>query len=94
MKIDSSPSENFAALLAEYRAGSVSLPSLALKIESLTQLFRESVSDDDFARAMNSVYLIEDINAVALDERRQLTQSENEAIKKELSSLERLLLIA
>ena len=80
-----------AAISAAYRAGSVHLSSLASRVEFLIEQMRVHLSAQDFAHTMNCVYRIEEINAVILDEQRQLTQSENQAIENDISLLENLI---
>jgi len=46
---------------------------------------------DTFLKAMNCVYLIEDINALVMDENRQITAVERHDIHAQLSILENLL---
>lgn len=83
--------QELATLSAGYRAGSVPLPRLASRAEVLVEEMHTLLPAEDFARAMNCVYLVEEINAVVLDERRSPTESEKEAIERDLSLLERLI---
>jgi len=79
-----------SALSASYRAGSAELDSLSYRAELLVEQMRACLSDDGFSRAMNCVYIIEEINALVLDENRQITQSEQGEIESQLALLEKL----
>lgn len=82
--------QELSALCAAYRAGAIRLPSLASRVEILVESMHAHLPGEDFARAMNFVYLIEEINAVVLDENRPLNTPEKEAIENDLSLLEKL----
>ena len=51
---------------------------------------RSELSSKDFSHAMNCIYLIEEINALCLDEGRKPTQEEKDAILFELDVLDKV----
>jgi hypothetical protein len=87
---ENSLSHALLALIASYREGSTRLHSLAAGIETLVERMQSSLSAEDFGRAMNCFYLIEDVNALTLDEGRQPTQVEQDSIHRQLNLLEAL----
>lgn len=68
----------------------MSLPSVVNRAESLVDQLEASLSSDVLREARNSVYLMEDINALALDEVRPLTTAEKDAVHHQLTRLESL----
>jgi len=83
-------SRELLALASAYHAGSIALPILASRAESLVEQMRDQFPTDVFSGAMNCVYRIGDINAVTLDENRQITDVERAMIDRQLDSLVRL----
>lgn len=77
-------------LILSYRVGTTELNSLSFKSEVLVEKLRLCLLAEDFSRAMNCVYVIEEINAVVLDENRQPKQPEQDEIERQLALLEKL----
>lgn len=77
-------------LCSQYREESVLLATLASRSETLVEQMRSELSSEDFLHAMNRVYLIEEINALCLDENRNPTREEKNAIFADLDALERI----
>jgi hypothetical protein len=77
-------------LIASYRDGSSDLAHLSQRAETLIEETRPNLLADNFSQAMNCVYLIEEINALVLDESRQVTDIEQRDICTQLTILENL----
>ena len=90
MKTTQSLSEDLHRLIASYHEGSSDLAHLSQRAETLIEAMRPNLQADAFSMAMNSVYLIEDINALVMDESREVTVVEQQAIHAQLSVLENL----
>jgi hypothetical protein len=78
-------------LCVSYLAGTVRLHSLASRSETLVGQMQAVLPPQDFACAMNCVYLFEEINALVLDENRLPTQEEDDSIRDQLNRLENIL---
>jgi hypothetical protein len=91
MKTDNILIQELIKLNASYRARAVHLNTLASHSETLLEKMQSALPDEDFARAMNCVYLIEEINAIVLDESRQPTHAEQKAIENEMAILEKII---
>lgn len=91
MKTDNVLVQELLKLNALYRASAASLNTLASRSETLVEHMQSELPTQDFACAMNCVYLFEEINALVLDENRQPTYAEQEAIKNELALLEKII---
>lgn len=91
MDNDTSLARELLALAASYRGGCSSLPALASRAETLIEQMRGHLPADVFSGAMNSVCLIEEINAVILDENRPLTDGERAMIDRQLDCLVELI---
>ena len=91
MKTDNILVQELLKLGASYRAGAVGLNTLAFRSETYIEYLQSELPTEDFACAMNCAYLIEEINAVVLDENRRPTQEEQDAINKELTLLEKII---
>jgi hypothetical protein len=90
LKTDQFLSEDLCKLIASYQEGSTDLAHLSQRAETLIEAMRPNLPADTFSKAINSVYLIEDINALVLDESRQVTAGERQDIHAQLSMLENL----
>jgi hypothetical protein len=77
-------------LIASYRGGSSDLAHLSQRAETLIEETRPNLLADTFSQAMNCVYLIEEINALILDESRRVTDTEQHDIHTQLTILENL----
>jgi hypothetical protein len=84
-------SDELHKLLASYRGGTSDLARLSQRAETLIEEIRPHLSTDTFSQAMNCVYLIEEINALVLDESRRVTDSEQHEIHTQLTILESIL---
>ena len=82
------------ALAASYRGGCIGLPTLASRAESLVEQMCDQLPTAVFSGAMNCVYLIEEINAIILDENRPITDGERGMIDQQLETLTELILPA
>lgn len=82
------------ALAASYRGGCIGLPTLASRAETLVEQMSDQLPTEVFSVAMNCVYLIEEINAIILDENRPITDGERGMIDRQLESLTELILPA
>lgn len=69
------------------RAGTVHLSALATRSEILIEQMQGKIPSMEWGRAMNCVCLLEEINAITLDENRPLTLEEEGIIKSELELL-------
>lgn len=78
-------------LIDSYYDGSSDLAHLSQRAETLIEAMRHHLPADNFLKAMNCVYLIEDINALVMDENRKITTVEQHDINAQLSILENLL---
>lgn len=76
------------SLLAAYKTGAINLAQLAVNIEPMLEDLPPTKNTNQIK---NLYYLIEDINAIVLDERREMAQDEKHAVTKYLQSLEELL---
>ena len=94
MDNDTLLTREFLALAASYRGGRVGLAPLASRAESLVEQMCDQLPTDVFSSAMNCVYLIEEINAIILDENRPITDGERGMIDRQLQSLTELILPA
>lgn len=83
--------EELRKLIASYRGGSSDLAHLSQRAETLIEEIRPNLLGDTFSQAMNCVYLIEEINALVMDEGRPITDTEQHDIGTQLSILENLL---
>ena len=77
-------------LISRYRRGAANLNSLSFKSELLVEEMRACLSPSGHSEAMNCVYVIEEINAVVLDENRSVSQEELAEIERRLALLEKL----
>lgn len=93
MKTNQLLSDELHKLLASYRGGLSDLAHLSQRAETLIEEIRPHLSADTFSQAMNCVYLIEEINALVLDESRRVTDSEQNEIHTQLTILESILAI-
>lgn len=91
MKKNQLLSEELHRLIVSYHDGSSDLAHLSQRTETLIEAMRPHLLADTFLKAMNCVYLIEDINALVIDENRQITAVERHDIHAQLSILENLL---
>ena len=90
LNINQTLTEELHKLIASYRAGTSNLAYLSQRIETLIEAMRSNLSADTFSRAINSVYLIEEINALVLDESRRTTDIEQHDIHTQLEKIEYL----
>lgn len=90
MKTTQFLSEELCKLISSYHEGSSDLAHLSQRAETLVEAMRPNLLADTFSKAMNSVYLIEDINALVMDESRQVTAGELHDVHAQLSMLENL----
>jgi hypothetical protein len=80
-------------LITSYRNGSSDLAHLSQRIEILIEAMQSTLPISTFSKAMNCVYLIEDINALVLDEKRPITEVEQHEIHAKLLLIESHLLL-
>lgn len=82
--------ESFNALASQYLANSVSLNSLVHRTEALLEQCKSRLTPDKYLSGMNCVYIIEEINALVLDEGRPLRVDERLNVVAELQKLSTL----
>ena len=92
LKTYQSLAEEFHKLIASYRSGLTDLAHLSQRSETLIEAMCPNLTTDTFSQAMNCVYLIEDVNALVLDEGRRVTDTEQSEINAQLKALEHFLL--
>ena len=80
-------SASLQALEASYLTGDIPLNAVVHRAEALLEEGKAMLTPDAFLRAMNCVYLIEDVNALVLDEGRPLKEGERASIATELGRL-------
>ena len=90
MKKDNLPTEELFDLISSYQIGSTDLNSLCFKSELIVEEMRPRLSSWDYSSFMNCVYILEEINALILDEARSLTHAENTEIESQLTLLKKL----
>lgn len=73
-----------------YRDGLINLAVFSQKAETLIEKTQPSFSPTVFLKAMNCVYLIEEVNALVSDENRTLSEIEQHDINTQLVVLESL----
>ncbi len=78
-------------LISCYRKGAVELSSLSFKSEVLVEKMRPWLPSGAHSEAMNCVYVVEEINAVVLDENRNVTKEEVAEIERRLVLFEKLI---
>ena len=78
------------SVIDSYRAGSTRLEYLASRTEELVTHLEPVLPAEAFCAAMNAVYVIEEINAVALDEGRAIGERERQLIEEALATIEQL----
>ncbi|QNP59931.1 hypothetical protein [Paenacidovorax monticola] len=78
-------------LISSYQIGSIELNSLCFKSELIMEGMRSYLSSEIFSKAINCVYVLEEINALILDEARQLTQAERTEVEGQLNLLKHCL---
>ncbi|GKS92690.1 hypothetical protein [Acidovorax sp. SUPP2539] len=82
--------EKLFELIAGYRNGSLSLDSLCFNAELvLGEIFKEN-THLDFSRVIDCIYVLEEINALTLDEGRPINQAEKDEIDIQIALIERL----
>ena len=86
-------SEELHQLIDSYHSGSSDLAHLSQRAETLVEAMRPRLPADIFLSAMNCVYLIEEISALAMDEDRKITAVESQDIDQHLSILEDLVVV-
>ena len=79
--------EALRTLIATYRRGEASLNTLASQSESLLSEVGMHLGEGILQKAMNCAYIIEEINALVLDENRTPNASERLQIEKEIERL-------
>lgn len=76
-----------SALESQYLANEISLNALVHRCEALLDETRSALPPDTHKRAMNCVYILEEINALVLDEGRSMRDEERVRVKAELETL-------
>ena len=71
----------------QYLAGRISLDTLVQRCEALLGQSESVLSPETYQHAMNCIYLLEDINAVVLDESRSVSERERLSVESELQKL-------
>lgn len=74
-----------------FRAGDFTLPSLAFRTEAILEQISPTLPDQAAREAMNCAYLIEEINAVALERGVAPSAQEFAEIERALKMIESLL---
>lgn len=92
LKTYQSLAEELRKLITTYRSGSSDLAHLSQRSETLIEAIRPHLTADMFSQAINYVYLIEEMNALVLDENRRVTDMEQHEIFTQLIKIENLLL--
>ena len=77
-------------LISSYQTGSTEFSSLCFKSELMLEDMRLNMSGNEYARAINCVYVLEEINALILDETRPASQAERAEIENQLVLLEKI----
>lgn len=80
-------------LICSYQIGSTELNSLCFKSELMVEEMHPRLPSGDFSKAMNCVYVLEEINALILDEARPVTQAEHTEIESQLALLKKLITV-
>ncbi|WCM86433.1 hypothetical protein [Acidovorax sp. NCPPB 3576] len=81
--------EKLFELIAGYRNGSLSLDSLCFNAELvLGEIFKEN-THLDFSKVINFIYVLEEINALTLDEIRSINEAEKTEIDIQIALIER-----
>jgi hypothetical protein len=78
----------FERLVLQYRNGNTNLSILASRSESIVESLRVDLKPSDYSKVMNSIYLIEEINALALDEDREPLAVELDSVAAEIKKIE------
>lgn len=91
MKNDNILVQELLKLGVSYRAGAVELNTVSFRSEAYIKHLQSELPAEDFASAIKCAYLIEEINAVVLDQNRPLTQEEQDAINEELRLIEKII---
>lgn len=79
--------EALRTIIATYRSGEESLNALATQSEGILSAMGVHLGEALLQRAMNCAYIIEEINAVVLDENRSPNVSERLQIENEIERL-------
>lgn len=90
MKKEKLSTQELCDLIFSYQIGSTDLNFLCFESELLVEEMRPHLSSGDFSSFMNCVYVLEEINALILDEARSLTYAENAEIEGQLALLKKL----
>jgi hypothetical protein len=76
--------ESLRDLQVQYLAGRLSLNALVHQCEAFLQQFESFLPPNKHQLAANCVYLLEDINALVLDEARSIRDDERLTVESEL----------
>ena len=87
MKSDNLPIHQLLDLISSYQVGATELNSFCFKSELLVVDIRPCMSSEDFSKAMNCVCVLEEINALILDEAWLASQIEYPEIERQLALL-------
>jgi hypothetical protein len=79
--------DSVRALEDQYLAGAISLNALVLRVEALLEQGKSVMFPAAHQRAMNCVYVLEEINALVLDEGRSIEADERLRVAAELRML-------
>lgn len=94
MRDSSNIAESVRMLEAQYLAGGITLNALAHRAEVLLEQARSALSPEKHQQAMNCAYVIEEINALVLDEGRAMSAGERLRLTIELQKLSSLMPVA
>lgn len=90
MEGNTSIAESVSAIESQYLANGISLNTLVHRCEAVLDQSRSVLPPAVHQRAMNCIYVIEEINALILDEGRSLRDDECARVKLELQRLSSL----
>jgi hypothetical protein len=80
------------ALNARYRLGELTLSEWSQRAEYLVDDGHELLSSEQVNSLLDWIYIVEDINALTLDERRQLNGTEADQVVKAMMEVDHLVL--
>lgn len=91
MEIGTSVADSVRALEKQYAANEISLNALVQRSEALLEQSKSVLAPGTHQRAMNCIYVVEEINALVLDEGRLMRDDEQARVKSELQRLSSLI---